>query len=98
MPELYFEVTWPDGERQRYYSPSLVVERHLALGVSYSVEEFLASVRSALTLASERVRAKYGFYCSAARDELARIEARAGALSPEQRGGRVCVEAFERPR
>ena len=96
MPEMYFEVTWPSGRRQRCYSPSLVIEEHMSVGQSYPVEEFVARARTALDIASERVRAKYGFYCSAAMDQLAQIEETAAALSREEREGSVRVEAFQR--
>src|SRR4051812_45341501 len=96
MPELYFRVTWPDGRRERCYSPSHIIEEHLEAGASYPVDEFVSRVRTALHIAAERVRAKYGFYCSAAMDQLAAIETTAGALLEGERGGSVRVEAFER--
>lgn len=96
MPEMYFDVTWPSGQRERCYSPSLVVEEHLAVGESYKVDEFVQRARVALETAAERVRQKYGFYCSAARDQLAHIEATAEKLSRSERAGVVRVEAFER--
>jgi uncharacterized repeat protein (TIGR04042 family) len=96
MPEMYFDVTWPSGQRERCYSPSLVVEDHFAVGESYEVEDFVARARAALEIAAERVRQKYGFYCSAARDQLAHIEATAERLTGSERAGRVRVEAFER--
>jgi len=96
MPEMYFDVTWPTGRRERCYSPSLVVEEHLQVGSSYPVDEFVARARLALDSAAERVRAKYGFYCSAARDQLAHIEASAAKLTSREREGLVHIEAFER--
>jgi uncharacterized repeat protein (TIGR04042 family) len=96
MPEMYFDVTWPSGQRERCYSPSLVVEEHLVVGQSYKVDEFVARARTALEIAAERVRQKYGFYCSAARDQLAHIEATAGRLTRGERDGMVSVDAFER--
>ncbi|MDB4976715.1 MAG: hypothetical protein JWN48_5056 [Myxococcaceae bacterium] len=96
MPEMYFDVTWPSGRRERCYSPSLVIEEHLTVGASYAVQDFVARARSALEIASERVRAKYGFTCSAARDQLAHIEATAASLSGDEQLGQVRVEAFER--
>jgi uncharacterized repeat protein (TIGR04042 family) len=93
---MYFDVTWPSGQRERCYSPSLVVEEHLTVGASYKVEEFVARVRTALSLASERVRQKYGFYCSAASDQLAHIEAVAERLTRSERAGMVRIDAFER--
>lgn len=41
MPEMYFHVRWPDGETQRCYSPSTVVEDYLTAsldGVMVAVE------------------------------------------------------------
>jgi len=98
VPEMYFEVTWPDGRRDRYYSPSRIVEEHLQVGESYPVLDFVARVRVALQVASERVRAKYGFYCSAAMDQLARIEETASALGEIEQRGSVRVEGFDRSR
>jgi len=96
MPEIYFDVTWPSGRRQRCYSPSSVIEQHLTAGASYRVDEFVCLARDALSAASERVRLKYGFSCSAARDQLRHIETTAGALTASERAGLVRVEALVR--
>ncbi|GJE81142.1 MSMEG_0570 family nitrogen starvation response protein [Methylorubrum thiocyanatum] len=92
MPEMRFHVRWPDGRREACYSPSLVVKDYLTPGASYAVDEFVEKTRTALHIASERVREKYGFACSSALDQLARIEAAAERQAP---GGRVTVETFE---
>ena len=92
MPEMHFHVRWPDGRREACYSPSLVVTDFLVPGESYAVDEFVEKTRTALNIASERVREKYGFACSSALDQLARIEA-AAKLQPSD--GRVIVETFE---
>ena len=92
MPEMRFHIRWPDGRREACYSPSLVIKEFLTLGESYPVNAFVERTRTALTMASERVREKYGFSCSSAMDQLARIEAAAGHQNPQ---GRVSVEAFE---
>ncbi len=92
MPEMRFHVRWPDGRREACYSPSLVVRDFLTPGESYPLDDFVAKSRTALTIASDRVREKYGFSCSAAMDQLARIEAAAARQAP---GGYVTVEAFE---
>jgi uncharacterized repeat protein (TIGR04042 family) len=47
-----------------------------------------------LGIGSERVRAKYGYACSAAMDQLQEIEARAAAFSP---AAQVTVTSFELP-
>jgi uncharacterized repeat protein (TIGR04042 family) len=74
---LHFEVRWPDGSHERYYSPSTIIRAHLSAGQRYSISEFVAHARDALTLASERVRAKFGYACSSALDTLQQIEERA---------------------
>jgi uncharacterized repeat protein (TIGR04042 family) len=94
MPVMHFHVRWPDGSEIRCYSPSLVVREFLVPGRRYPVGEFLQRTREALGIASERVRARYGFACSQAMDQLAEIEqvaARfAGAADPH-----VTVLAFD---
>jgi len=94
MPEMHFTVRWPDGSQMRCYSPSLVVREHLEVGQSYTVAEFLSRSRTALQIGSERVKAKYGFYCTAAMDQLAEIEARASVDDP---AAPVAVVGFELP-
>ncbi|MGW3622941.1 MSMEG_0570 family nitrogen starvation response protein [Streptomyces sp. NPDC000880] len=79
MPEMYFRVRWPDGEIQRCYSPSTVVEDYLEAGTTYSVADFVERSRQALGIASERVREKFGFACTGASDQLALIEGAAAA-------------------
>lgn len=92
MPEMRFLVRWPDGRREACYSPSLVVTDYFTPGDSYALDDFVEKSRAALTIASDRVREKYGFACTSALDQLVRIEAAARAQDP---GGRVTVEAFE---
>jgi len=77
MPEMYFRIRWPDAVETNHYSPSLVIKDYLALGQECEVPVFLESIRTALTIASDRVEAKYGFACSRERNSLAEIEARA---------------------
>jgi len=83
MPEMRFIVRWPDGRRESCYSPSLVIRDYFREGDAYARDDFLDLARQALTVASERVRAKYGYPCSLALGQLARIETAAGAYAPE---------------
>jgi uncharacterized repeat protein (TIGR04042 family) len=92
MPEMTFTVQWPDTSVQRCYSPSLVMHDHLEVGAEYSVEEFTTRCRTALTEASDRVRATYGMACTSALAQLADIEDRAAGTS-----GAVRVLALEPP-
>jgi uncharacterized repeat protein (TIGR04042 family) len=93
MPEMRFVIRWPDGELESCYSPSLIVRDYLSEGESYGLEDFLARTRTALTIASERVRAKYGHACSLAIGQLARIEARAAAFA-DARDAQVLCQSF----
>lgn len=81
MPELYFHVRWPDGETQRCYSPSTVIEDYLTTGGVYELGDFVERSRTALGIASGRVREKYGFACTGASDQLAQIEETAAAYA-----------------
>ena len=76
MPEIRFDIRWPDGTLERCYSPSLVVQELLPKG-PLPVFEFMERARAALQIGAERVRLKYGFSCSAALDQLAALERRA---------------------
>jgi uncharacterized repeat protein (TIGR04042 family) len=75
MPEMRYDIEWPDGTRESCYSPSLVIKDYFDPGQSYSLAEFLHRSRTALNIASERVQAKYGFPCSRALGQLAKTEA-----------------------
>jgi uncharacterized repeat protein (TIGR04042 family) len=75
MPEMRFVIAWPDGREETCYSPSLVIRDYLETGQTYALRDFLDRSREALTIASDRVEAKYGHPCSLARNQLARIEA-----------------------
>jgi uncharacterized repeat protein (TIGR04042 family) len=96
MPEMNFLIEWPDGVTETCYSPSHVVEEHLAAGAEYAVGDFLDRAGRALGEASERVRARYGFACTSALDQLERLRARADALPLAWRDGRIKVVAFEK--
>lgn len=79
MPEMTFTVRWPDGRVEDCYSPSLVVHDHLEAGARYTVGDFTARAVAALSLASERVRARYGFACTSAAASVERIQQSAAA-------------------
>ena len=83
MPAMHFHLRWPDRSETRCYSPSLVIKDYLVPGRAYPLPEFLARSREALHIASERVRAKFGYACSMAMDQLAQIEATAGRFDAQ---------------
>lgn len=98
MPEMHFRVRWPDGSEERCYSPSLVIHDYFQPGAAYPLPDFLQRSREALRIASERVRARYGFACSAALDQLARLEERAaqfGAQAGADSAPPVHIVAFD---
>ncbi len=94
MPEMTFHVQWPDGSTERCYSPSLVVREHLTTGTSYELDDFVRRSRTALQIASERVRERYGFACTSAAAQIAHIERAAARFTSHERP-RVLVEGFD---
>ncbi|WP_219209236.1 MSMEG_0570 family nitrogen starvation response protein [Variovorax boronicumulans] len=94
MPVMHFRVRWPDQSETRCYSPSLVVQDFLAPGQVYELPDFLGRTREALGIASERVRAKFGFACSQAMDQLGEIE-RIAARFADRPDARVTVLGFD---
>lgn len=77
MPEMRFQIRWPDGTEASCYSPSLVIKDYLTVGESYSLADFLDKSRTALNIASNRVQAKYGFPCGRAMGQLQVLESTA---------------------
>ncbi len=93
MPEVRMTIRWPDGSEESCYSPSLILKDYFQAGQSYSVADFCDRSRTALTIAGERVRAKFGFACPRAADQLAHIEDRCRAFA-DFPGAQVRVDAF----
>lgn len=93
MPAMHFQLRWPDGSQARCYSPSLVIKDYFQPDTAYPLPLFMTQVREALHIASERVRAKFGFACSQALDQLAQIEHTAARFAT-QPDAQVKVLAF----
>ena len=74
MPEMWFEVRWPDGSTDTCYSPSLVIRDYFREGEAYALADFVERSRTALKAASDRVESKYGRPCSLALGQLSSIE------------------------
>jgi uncharacterized repeat protein (TIGR04042 family) len=91
---MIFHIAWPDGSSEPCYSPSLVVKEYLAIGETYAVAEFLERSRTALTIASDRVKEKYGYACSRAMEQLAKLESAAKRFEATPDGG-VTVMSFQ---
>lgn len=94
MPEMRFRIRWPGGEEDSCYSPSLVIKDFFVPGETYPLEGFLARSREALLIASDRVKARYGFPCSLALGQLQRIEAK-GLTFADVPEASVTMVAFE---
>ncbi len=92
MPEIHVVVRWPDDSIMHCYSPSLVIRDYLELGASYSVADFLERSRTALSIASDRVRDKFGMPCALAARQLEQIEVKARAF--DRTAGAVRVESY----
>jgi uncharacterized repeat protein (TIGR04042 family) len=74
---MHYRLRWPDGSITQAYSPSLIIKDSFTPGTAYPLPDFLARLRVATQIASDRVAARYGFACSRAVDQLAVIEAQA---------------------
>ena len=74
MPEINFQIEWPDGLQSTCYSPSLVVQEYFERGKEYALDDFVERSRTSLQIASDRVYAKYGMHCSKAQAQLQHIE------------------------
>jgi uncharacterized repeat protein (TIGR04042 family) len=94
MPEVNFRVRWPDQSQTLCYSPSSTIRDAFVVGKAYAVDEFLQISRDALTLASQRVEQKYGYFCSSAMQQLDQIERRAAEFADDTKAS-ITVESFE---
>ena len=94
MPAVKFEVLWPDEETCLYYCPSTVIHQYLQEKKVYPLEDFLSRSDQGLLSASERVKEKFGYYCSAASDTLTRIHNKASLLKAKDIAGHVQVIKF----
>jgi uncharacterized repeat protein (TIGR04042 family) len=74
MPEVRLTLEWPDGRTSKLYSPSTVILDYLGPGESLPVGQLHDRGIEALRLASERVRARYGFACTRTDEERQRLE------------------------
>jgi uncharacterized repeat protein (TIGR04042 family) len=94
MPEMWFEVVWPDGSSDSCYSPSLVIKDYFREGEAYALTDFLERSRTALRIASDRVEAKYGRPCSLARGQLSAIETAASRFERDPNATVLCKRLF----
>jgi uncharacterized repeat protein (TIGR04042 family) len=81
MPEIRFKIEWPNGQQELCYSPSLVVKKYFTPGSDYELNDFVERSRTALHIASDRVKEKFGMPCGLALGQLAQIEAIAAQFS-----------------
>ena len=96
MPAINFEIRWPDEEIVTYYSPSTIIADFISPGTDYEVEEFAIAIETALQRASHRVKERYGYYCSAAQDELRKIKFKISQLQHAETTGVVTVLMLNR--
>ncbi len=81
MPEIRFQIQWPDGCQETCYSPSLVVKDYFAPNSEYELDDFVERSRTALKIASDRVQAKYGRPCGLALGQLQELEIKSAHYS-----------------
>ncbi|MGZ5051931.1 MAG: MSMEG_0570 family nitrogen starvation response protein [Methylobacter sp.] len=95
MPEMRFRVRWPDQSESVCYSPSQIIKDFFEAGRDYPLYEFIERSREALSIASERVRQKYGYACSSAMDQLTKIEIQAIRFGDDDNPRVLVVEFIE---
>lgn len=84
MPEVRFQLEWPDGQSSTLYSPSTVILEYLKPGDSFRVSELESLGVRALRAASERVRARYGFACTRTDEEESQLRQWIARYKPDQ--------------
>jgi uncharacterized repeat protein (TIGR04042 family) len=47
MPERHFDIQWPNGEQQSYYSPSSTISNYLIAGQTYPLKKFIHTLAPA---------------------------------------------------
>lgn len=77
MPVVRFDVMWPDATVTRCQSPSTIIRNFVTEGQAIPLAELMLRLEQGLNAASDRVREKYGFACSAAADQWDIIQTKA---------------------
>lgn len=80
---MMFAVRWPDGSGREYYSPSFIVEEYLEAGREYPLADFVSRIRESMTIAGDRVYARYGMRCAESAITLAAVERAAAGFEPD---------------
>jgi len=75
MPEVAFTIRWADGTRFHGVSPSRAIERWIVEGGIYPRAQLCRRIEAGLAEASERVRERYGFACTAAAEVVQELRA-----------------------
>jgi uncharacterized repeat protein (TIGR04042 family) len=83
MPAVHFDIEWPDDTVTTHYSPSTVVREYFQVGERLTISTLLERSEQAMSRASDRVVAKFGFACSSAMDTRAQIAALAEKFSQD---------------
>ena len=73
MPEVRFQLEWPDGQSSTLYSPSTVILDYLRPGDSLLILNLKCAELRLSVLLSERVRARYGFACTRTDEEESQL-------------------------
>ena len=84
MPAVHFDIEWPDETVTTHYSPSTVVREYFQPGERLAISTLLKRSEQAMSHASDRVVAKFGFACSSATDTRAQIAALAEKVAQDE--------------
>ncbi|MEM9366998.1 MAG: MSMEG_0570 family nitrogen starvation response protein [Planctomycetota bacterium] len=73
MPSVLLELRWPDETVTVHTSPSTIIQEYFQVDQSLPLDDFLAQAEAGFNHANERVKEKFGFFCSQATGELAEL-------------------------
>lgn len=73
MPETYLRVQLPDEKEEVIYSPSTIITQYFEKATVISLDDFQSQCTAALNHASKRVYERFGYECTSAMGELARV-------------------------
>ncbi|MCF0072999.1 MSMEG_0570 family nitrogen starvation response protein [Dyadobacter sp. CY261] len=73
MPETYLKVQLPNDREEVIYSPSTIIKQYFEQASVMSLDDFQNNCSQALHHASNRVYERFGYECTSAMGELARV-------------------------
>lgn len=74
MPQVRMTVCWPDASTSHHVSPSTIINKYFEPEDELPIADFVAQSEKAFEHASQRVKERFGFFCSQASESLTEIQ------------------------